>query len=225
MNSYRKNAIAAGSLFIIAIIASLLGGGLIESILAAPDYLASLTANTSTLIIGIFLEFINAFAVIGIAITLFPTLRKHNESIANGYISFRIIESIFCIVSALIPLTLISLSHAYLKESALDISNFQALGALLISIRASLAEIVIPISFGLGALLFYHMLFYSKLIPRFISVWGLLGVILVLTLVFIKINTIINLTLVLPIILNEIFLGIWLIIKGFNPFVGNGWSA
>ena len=53
--------------------------------------------------------------------------------------------------------------------------------------------------------------------PRFISIWGLIGTIFIFTLIFLEAGVIINLILVMPIILNEIFLGIWLIVKGFNP--------
>lgn len=216
MNSYRKNTVVVGIFFLTAMAASLVGGGLIESILTAPDFPTKVSTNSGIVYIGVFLEFINAFAVIGIAVTLFPILKKHNESIALGYVGLRIVEFVFCIVSAIVPLILISLSVAYSKEGPLEVSNFQALGALLISVRANLMEIVIPVSFGLGAFLLYHILFHSKLIPQFISVWGLIGVLLILTLIFLKVTMILNIIFVLPIILNEIFLGIWLITKGFS---------
>ena len=65
--------------------------------------------------------------------------------------------------------------------------------------------------FILGALIFYYLLYQSKLIPRFISVWGLIAVAMVPLQYF---N--LGLILVLPMISNEIFLAIWLIVKGFN---------
>jgi hypothetical protein len=216
MNSYKKNAVIAGVLFLTAMAASLLGGGLIESVLTAPDYITNISSNTSTIFAGVFLEFINAAAVVGIAVILFPVLKKYNESFALGYVSFRIIESIFCIAGAVIPLILIYLEGKYSETEAFDVNYFKTLIAIFISIRSDLAEIVIPIVFSLGAFLFYHILYHSKLVPRFISVWGLIGALLIFTLVFLQINMIINIIFVLPIILNEIFLGIWLIVKGFN---------
>ncbi len=216
MNSYRKSAVIAGSLFLTAMVASLLGGGLLESILTSPDYLTNISESTSTMFTGIFFEFVNAVAVVGIAVTLFPVLKKHSESIAIGYVGFRVIESIFCIVSAIVPLILISLSNEYLKTKASDVNYFQTLGLIFVSVRTDLAEIVIPVSFSLGAFLFYHILYHSELIPRFISVWGVIGVLLIFILVFLKVSMILNIIFVLPIILNEIFLGIWLIVKGFN---------
>lgn len=216
MNSYKKNAVIAGVLFLTAMTASLLGGSLIESVLTAPDYISTISSNTSIIFIGVFLEFINAAAVVGIAVILFPVLKKYNESFALGYLSFRIIESIFCIAGAVVPLILIYLEGKYSETGAFDVNYFKTLIAIFISIRTDLAEIVIPIIFSLGAFLFYHILYYSKLVPRYISIWGLIGALLIFALVFIQINMIINIIFVLPIISNEIFLGIWFIVKGFN---------
>ena len=221
MNSYRKTAIIVGTLFLTAMIASLLGGGLLESILNNPDYLKNISENTSTTITGVILELINGVAVICIAVMLFPILRKQNESMALGYVGFRFIEAIFCIVSAAIPLLLIKLSDEYLNNGTIENSDYNILGKLLIGARSVLAEILIPLFFGLGALLFYNLLYKSKIIPGFISVWGFIGGVLILILIFIKPGMIVNIVFVLPIILNEIFLGIWLIVKGFNPSVIN----
>lgn len=213
MNSLRKTAIIAGILFLIAMVSSLLGGGLLESVLKEPDYLTIIPAETTIIIIGVFLEFINAIAVIGIAVTLFPILKQYNVSIALGYLTFRIIEAIFCIVSAAIPVALIKLSREFINTGT---SYFHILGTFLIEVRTELAELLIPVFFGLGALLFYYLLYKSKLIPRFISVWGFIGGLLILILSLIEVNMIMNIIFVLPIILNEIFLGFWLIIKGFD---------
>jgi hypothetical protein len=222
VNSSKKTARVVGALFLTAMVTSLLGGGLLESILTAPDYLVSVSANTTQVMTGMSLELINGIAVVGIAVMLFRILKQHNESIALGYVGFRIIESVFCVVSATIPLSLITLSQEYLKAGASDASYFQTLGTLLIALRADMAGLLIPVFFSSGALLFYYLLYQSKLIPRFISVWGFIGAVLVLTLNLlgtfgISTGMILALLFALPIILNEIFLGIWLIGKGFNP--------
>ena len=105
------------------------------------------------------------------------------------------------------------------KQSLADF--FQALGALALAERASVVNLLIPVFFSLGALLFYTALYQSQLLPRFISVWGLIAVGLILTLNLVSLNFKIEMSLkllfALPIILNEIFLGIWLLVKGFNP--------
>jgi len=222
MNSSRKTAIIVGALFLTAMVASLLGGGLVESIISAPDYLIAVSENETQVIIGVLLELINAIAVVGIGVLMFPILKQHNESIALGYLGFRIIESVFCSVIVISPLSLITLSQEYLKAGASDASYFQTVGTLSIAERASVADLLIPVFLSLGALLFYYLLYQSKLLPRFISVWGLIGAALILTLNLLltfnlEIGISIGLIFVFPIISNEIFLGIWLIAKGFNP--------
>ena len=216
MNKYRRTAALAGSLFLIAMVSSLLGGGLIESVINVPNNLSEVSSHLTALFFGISLEFINAIAVIGIAVTLFPVLKQYSESIAVGYVSFRIIEALFCIAAAVIPLSLISLSTEYLKTGSSNSSNILTLSVFFISVRSNFAALLIPLFFSLGALFFYYLLYRTKLVPKYIPVWGLIGVVLILSLIFYKAGTIMNIIFVLPIILNEIFLGIWLIVKGFN---------
>jgi len=221
MDSDKKVAILVGALFLMAMVASLLGGGLIDSILSAPDYLMAVSENEIQVIIGVLLELINAIAVVGIGVLMFPILKQHNESIAVGYLGIRIVEAVFCTVIVISPLSLITLSQEYLKAGAADAAYYQTVGVLSIAERASVIGLLIPVFFSLGALLFYYLLYQSKLLPRFISVWGLIAAVLILILNLLSLNfevgISIGLILALPIILNEIFLGIWLIVKGFNP--------
>ncbi|MCJ7595455.1 MAG: DUF4386 domain-containing protein [Desulfobacterales bacterium] len=222
MTKNRKTAIFVGMLFLTAMVASLLGGGLIDSIISAPDYLKNVSENEIQMKIGVFLELINAIAVVGIAVLLFPILKQYNEKIALGYFGFRIIEAVFCSVIVISPLSLITLGQEYLKTGAADASSFQTSGILSMAGRASVAGLLIPVFFSLGALLLYSFLYRSTLLPRFISVWGLIGVVLILSLSLISTLNVLEVGLstglifALPIITNEIFLGIWLIVKGFN---------
>ena len=73
--------------------------------------------------------------------------------------------------------------------------------------------------FAVAALIFYYLLYQSKLIPRWISVWGVIAAILLILVNLLEVMGIIpaSMILYLPIILNELVLAIWLIVKGFNP--------
>ncbi len=109
-----------------------------------------------------------------------------------------------------------------MKAGASDASNFLTVGTLSIAERASVADLLIPVFLSLGALLLYYSLYQSKLLPRFISVWGLIAAALILILNLLltfnlEVGTSIVLIFALPMISNEIFLAIWLIVKGFNP--------
>jgi hypothetical protein len=86
-------------------------------------------------------------------------------------------------------------------------------------------DLLVAVFFSLGAMLLYVTLFQSKLVPRFISVWGFLGAALILTLNLFSTANLFEagmgaaMIFALPIITNEMFLGLWLIVKGFNPSV------
>ncbi len=219
MNSYRKTARIVGALFLIAMVTSLLGGLWLESILNAPDYLVTVSANETQVIIGVLLELINGIAVVSIAVLMFPIFKKQDEALALGYVAFRVIEAVIIIAAVISPLSLVALSQEYLSAGAPDASNFHNLGTSFLAVRAYLVGQMLGIFFSLAALLFFYLLYQSKLVPRFISVWGLIAVSLVFAwnlLDLFGISISVGIIFGLPIILNEIFLGIWLIIKGFN---------
>lgn len=222
MNLSRTTARIVGVLFLTAMVGSLVGGvAFVEPFLTAPDYLIAVSENETRVIIGVFLELINGIAVLGIGVFMFPILRQHDEHTALGYLGLRIVESVFCCVIVISPLSLTTLSQAYAKAGAANASYYQAAGALSIAERASVAGLLIPVFLGLGALLFYRALYQFRLLPRFISIWGFAGAVLILALNVlltfgVEVGSI-GLGLALPIISNEIFLGIWLIAKGFNP--------
>ena len=215
MNTNKKTAATVGALFLIAMVASLVGGGLVESVISVPDTFTAISENETLLIVGVLLELVNAIAVIGIGVLMFTVLKRHNETMALGYLSIRIVEAVFCSVIVISPLSLIRLSQEYATAGALSIAE-----------RASVSGLLVPVFFSLGALLLYSSLYQSKLLPRFISVWGFVGAVLILTLNLLSIFGLeigmgISMIFALPIILNEIFMGIWLIAKGFNPSAVN----
>ena len=219
MNTHNKTARIVGILFLTALVTSLLGGIWLESILSAPDYLSSVSGNKTQVVMGVLLELINGLAVIGIAVGMYPIFRKQYEALALGYVALRIIEAVIVIAAVISPLALIALSQEYINAGAPDTSYFQTLGTSFLAVRAIWVSTMLAIFFGLGALLFYYLLYQSKLVPRFISVWGFIAVALVLTWNLLEtfgIRISAGIILALPMILNEIFLGIWLIIKGFN---------
>jgi hypothetical protein len=221
MNTDRKTASLVGTLFLTAMVASLLGGGLVDSIISAPNFLVAVSENKAQVIIGVLLELLNGIAVVGIGVLLFPILGRHDENSARGYLGFRLIEAVFCCAIVVTPLSLITLSQEYLKAGAMEAAYFQTVGVLSIADRASIAGLLIPVFFSLGALLLYISLYRSKLLPRFIAVWGFIAVILIFALNLLSLNLAISMNIglifALPIILNEIFMGLWLIVKGFNP--------
>jgi hypothetical protein len=208
-----------GVLFLIALVAAIVGGSLIDGILGESDYLSEVAANETQLLVGALLELINGVAVIGIAVLLFPILKRQDEGLALGYVALRIIEAIVIIAAFITPVALIALAQEYTAASAADASSLQAAGTSFLAVRERLVGQYTGIFFGLAAFLLYYLLYRSRLVPRLISVWGFIAVVLVVAWNLLKLFDIdidAGMVFGLPIILNEMFLALWLIVKGFN---------
>jgi hypothetical protein len=152
--------------------------------------------NINQLIIGVLLEFYCGVAVAGIGVMMFPILKKFNERLALGYVIFRIIECAIIIVSGIYLISLLKLIQDY--------------------------DLMIYLFTGIGGLIFSYLLYRSKLVPRLISILGLIGYALLFTGTLLDMLGHVDLDgagmiVLLPGGLFEIILPIWLIVKGFNP--------
>jgi hypothetical protein len=105
---------------------------------------------------------------------MLPILKQYNRNIAFGYLSIRIIEAVVFIIGGLCLLFLVTLSQEFVEAGSLDASYFQTLGALFEA--GHHWSYLMAASFtGLGGLMLCYLLYQSKLIPRLISVLGLIG--------------------------------------------------
>ena len=226
MNTSRKNEMWAGVFYIIATVAPIfayyfirfLGGGIPAE--PVPDFLVIISANESQVIIGMFIELIWALAVVGILLTLLPILKKHNEALAYGFSGLRFIEAISNISHSIILLLLVTLSQEYAAAGSPDPSHFQTIGTLFLAGREWIFLIGSGLIWSLSALLLNYLLYQSKLIPRWLSVWGLFGAVLSLVYYLPKFFGIESIeTLIYPIALQEMVFAVWLIVKGCKSSV------
>lgn len=220
MDSYRKTAIIVGVLFIIATVTAILSMITLGSTLDDPVNFATISENENQISIAVIFELILAVSVIGIGFMMFPILKKHNEGLAQGYFGLRLVESVCIIIASISLLSLLTLSPKFI-EGILDTAYYQSLGNLLLEIRNWSFEIGTLIFLGLGGLFLYYPLYELKLVPRVLSIWGLIGAICVLLYgllgVFGLTSDSITLNLLAaPIAIQEMVFAVWLIIKGFN---------
>jgi hypothetical protein len=214
MDSTRKTAIIVGVLFITALVSSMLSGVFLGSI-DDPDYLTAVSANENRVLIAVLFQLTLTASVVAIPIVMFPILKKHNESLALGYVVARIFEGFFDIVIAMSLLLLLTLSREFVEAGAPVDSYFQTSGALLLAAK-EWTSVVENFPYGLGALIFYFSLYQSELIPRWLSGWGFVGGTLMLAMGLLRMFGYPVIFLAIPIILNEMVLAVWLIVKGFN---------
>ena len=221
MNTYRKNAIIVGVLFIIATVTNMLGNLSIKPLLDATDYLVQISANENLMIIALLLVSISAFASASIAIWLYPILKKHHEALALGSVGFRLMEGMLYIVGVVALLSLLTLSKEYVTAAASNTSLYQISGNLLQTVKTWAGQLGV-LAFTVGGMMYYSVFYQSKLVPRWLSGWGFLGLVLTLTSALLAIfGLLIPLSPVfivfnLVILVQEMVLAVWLIVKGFN---------
>jgi len=222
LGTYKKNAISVGVLFIIATVLNVLGKTkFLDPILGAQDLLGKISANENQVIIGSLLVLLSAFACAGIAIGMYSVLKKQNEALALGSVGLRVMEGLLYIVGVICTLSLITLSQGYVLAGASNASSYQISGTLLLAVKDS-AGLSSVVAFTVGALMYYYVLFRSKLIPRWLSGWGLVGAALSLACALLTIFgqltpfSTVFIVLQFPIGLQEMVLAVWLIVKGFN---------
>ncbi len=218
----RMNAAIVGVLFILATLTGpVLATPLIPT-LTGTDYLARFSANASQVAGGALLLLTAAFESVGIAIALFPVLKTQNAGLALGSVIFRTLEAAFYMVGVMSVLSLLTLGQQFTTAGAADRVSLQAIGNMVVSVRDS-AALVAVFAFCVGAFMYYSLLFQSKLIPRWLSGFGIVAILLMSTACVLALfsgNRITSyILLAAPIAVQEIVLGVWLIVKGFNPSV------
>jgi hypothetical protein len=219
MNSARKIAVITGVIFIIATVAALVAATLVPDLIAT-DYLTRVSANANQVAAAAFFYLIAAFTSAGIAITMYPVMKGSNAVLALGSVVFRAIEAVMYMAAVVSLLSLLTLGQQYTIAEAADRALLQAIGDSLVSVR-DLATLLGVFAFCVGAFMYYYLFFQSRLIPRWLSGWGIVAIILMMTACFLALfsgNPVTGYTLlVLPIALQEMVLAVWLIAKGFNP--------
>ena len=222
MNTYRGIAIAVGVLFIACSAASILSAIPLGSTLDDADYLSELAGLDTSVVMTALIEFIWAATAAGIAIGLYPVLRRHSRALALGSVAAKVVEGVFVLVGTLALLALLTVSQESPAASSSAQSSFRPIGDSLLALRDWSHGFMGLLAFALGALLYYFVFYTSRLVPRWLSGWGLMGAALLVVSTVIAgltqdfgvttVNTVLN----IPIGLQEMVFAVWLIVKGFN---------
>jgi hypothetical protein len=216
MKTNRSTAIVVGVLFIIGTASGILSVTFTGSILGAPDYLEQIAANETQMRTGAFFVLMMGLSLAMIPVMMYPILKKENEALALGTLVFRgPLEAAIYVLMVVSWLLLILVSQEYVNAGATEASGLQALGALLVNVSEKINP-VLEIVFSIGALMYYYLFYRSKLIPRWLSGWGLLGGVLYLATGIIALFGT-DLGFLLAVLgIQEMVMALWLIIKGFN---------
>jgi hypothetical protein len=221
MEKMRKTALAAGALYLITFI-SIPTLALYHGVLKNPQYIAHAGSNTAVLW-GALLEVIVALAGIGTAVTLFPVVKRQNETAALGFVTARVLEGAMIFVGVLSLLSIVTLRHNLAGASGTDAASLVTTGHGLVAIyhwTFLFGQTLMP---AVNALCLGYLLYRSRLVPRILPTLGLIGAPILIASVAAQLFGLIgqvspvSAIAALPIAAWEFSLGIWLVVKGFTP--------
>jgi hypothetical protein len=208
--SDRRTATIIGVLFIIGTAAGVLSALVTGPILGAHDYLAQVAAHPSQMAVGALLVLTMVFSLSMLPVVFYPVGRRYSEVLALGYVVFRgALEAIAPIAGVVGWLMLVSLS----KQPA---GTAGALAEFVQLSHGVLWDKFAAIPFSLGALMFYYVLYTSRLVPRWLSVWGLVGAVLYIGAPLMQMFGMPFDYLMGPLALQEMVMAVWLIARGFS---------
>ena len=208
MSADRKAAVWIGVLYIIGTVVMVLSLVVTDGVLAGSAYLAQVAAQPNQLAIGALLVLLAGFALAMVPVVFWRIGKRFDETLAMGYIVFRGgQEMVMYIATALGWLLLIALSTQ---------PDSGPIAGLVRTVEAVAWDQLVAIPFALGALMFYVLLYQSRLVPRWLSVWGLVGAALYIVP---PLGSMFGLSLgvlLAPLALQEMVMAVWLIATGFN---------
>jgi hypothetical protein len=200
----------------------LIGGEVLTSLIAGKplvgvDMLSLVAANSSRLTWGAFLTLMMGISLVAMTVFLYPVIRKASKELAMGMILFRgALEGVFYCLSTLTFLTIVAVGNTYVATGS-DSAVLQTIGNLLYQFETGPVSSII---FLIGCTCIYIAFYRTRLIPRWLSVWGFIGVATSMAaalLNFFHMDPGIGFYLEMVIAPQEIVMAVWLIVKGFNP--------
>src|SRR4029453_6084274 len=215
-NNFRTTARIVGALYLAGMVVGIAGNLFIQSILGAPDQLSTIAASSALLAMGAVLWLSTVAGDAAHGILMFPVLKPHSERAAVGYLGARIIDATFIALMSLLILIQIPVGIEYLNAGSSDTSYLQALSAVLTQANLYAYEFAM-ITVGVAGLILSFMFYRTQLVPRFLAIWGLIGyAILLLGSVLQVLGLNLNSIHAIPGGLWELFIGVWLMAKGFS---------
>ena len=214
--SFQTTARIVGVLFIIGTVSGILSAVFTGGIFSDPDYLIKIAEGESQVILGAAFVLLMGFSLAMVPVMMFPIFKKKNEALALGAVVFRgPVEAVLYILTVLSWLMLITLGKEFVAAGVPVDSHFQNIGAVLMQSGTQINQIL-EISFSLGALMFYVLFYQTRLIPRWLSLWGVIGAVLYHIAGWTDLFGVDMGVLIFPLAVQEMVMALWLIVKGFD---------
>jgi len=222
------NSAMAGGLYVLGsvfgVLSAVTGGQILSSVvtdqaLGSMDLLNLAAADASRLTSGALFILLMGISLSSMTVFLFPLFRKDSEELALGMLLFRgAIEGVYYFITALVVLTMAALGTEYVATGS-NLAALQSMGHVLLEFQSFTGDAG-TFLFLIGAICLYISFYRTRLIPRWLSVWGLIGVVpymanAALHILHVDIGGL-GLFIEMPLAIQEIVMGLWLLIAGFN---------
>jgi len=224
MDPMRRTALVVGVLFVITYITSIPAKlSLYTPFLDNADYILGSGEDTRVLW-GAFAEMVLIFANIGTAVALYPVLRRRFPVLSLGFVTARVMESVFIAVGILAVLTLVTMRQDFSGATGADGTALATVGHTLVTLQEWTFNLGPGVVVGVGnGLILGYMMYRTGLVPRAMAMLGLVGGPLIIlsgtAVIFgvIEAGSAAQMLAVIPEFFWELSFGIYLIVKGFKP--------
>lgn len=226
MKNYRINALMAGVLYFLGtafgVASAVVGGEVISSSVTNQpidqNLLEVVAADAGQITGGSFLILMMGISLVAMTAFLYPIFRKDSEELAAGMLLFRgALEGAYYIISTLGFLTLVLIGNEYVATGS-DSAALQSIGKVFYQLQSVIGPVG-TMMFLIGTTCLYTSFYRTKLIPRWLTLWGLIGTVPFMAyalLHFFNMDNGIGFYLQMVLAPQELVMGLWLVIKGFD---------
>ena len=219
MNTNKKTARVFGIFFILAYATYIVGNVLTQSLVNSPTSLSNVYEHKNQLALGVILmTIVETVFNMGFAIIIFTKLKNWNKNIAYSFFCAAIMATLLLIVGGIFIILTVPLSEEYAKNGFVSTPSLQQLSILLYKGNYYTYQIAMSI-WGIAGFLLSYLLFVSKIVPRYIAVWGFIGYFVFTSGTFFVLfgfSENVGIVMDIPGGLFELYLSIWVIVKGFR---------
>ncbi len=167
-------------------------------------------------------QFAMSLTYMAVALLLYPHIKRQDPGLAIGYLSFRIIAVSLSIIGTALLLSVLALSQTYALHATQQTPAVAALGHVLRATRDYINHVFMILVLCCGNCICYLLFLKSSLVPNWLAVWGITGALLSIAASILFLSGAVNilsmsyLALNAPAAVQELILGLWLLIRGFN---------
>jgi hypothetical protein len=219
MNSNKRISIIVGSLIILGILAGIFS--IVPSV-ESEQYLKEVYPNRNQVLTGALFQFLLVPIYIGFSLVLYQVIRAYSKSLSIGFVGFRMMAGVFQLLGVIMLPIFVFLSQKYITQSDTHLLFYETVGEFLKLFRDLTNHLGVMLATAIGNLLFYSILIKGRLVPLWLSIWGIVGNTLLMLASFLLLFQSIDVVsteygiLTLPLVLQEIVLAIWLLVRGLK---------